>query len=103
MANNVRLAPNTNLPSITVYGRTFNPASGVVDLAANDGGVQMLAANGWTMLPPHGATSARPTTSAPGLDGAFYDDTISKVIYPIINPPGSGNVASWVDGAGNAV
>jgi len=105
MPLNQRVQPNTKLNNpVASNGRSFNPANGTVDLSSVDMAVSVLGANGWLVLPQHGTTAQRPTTTAPGGNAVpFYDDTLAETIFPIIWPVGSGEIVAWVDGAGNTV
>ena len=81
--------------------RAISPGGGAVTMS--DADAAMLAGSGkFTVLPPQGATSARPSTLAGcGPAGEFCDTTLGKVIFAQVWPPRSGIIVAWCDMLGN--
>jgi hypothetical protein len=101
--NNGPVTLGSNTVGQTDPSRTFTPSSGVISVGDSD--AYALGSSGkYTIMPPSGATAARPSNLSGTLSGFFVDSSLGKVIAAQVWPPNSGNICNWVDPTtGNSV
>jgi hypothetical protein len=96
------LVPAPGAGDIHAYGRTFSASAGAATLGQYDDAASVLASNNWSMLPLMGTTVQRPTVAGPNNGDVYIDTTLSKVVFALFYPQGSGKVVGWCDMNGNA-